>query len=109
MTSLLKGQAVNVRLCSTSVTVRRGSSFFNARAQLAPAKPPPTTTTRPAAPCATAGIGSNATDALAAAALRNVRRLLVPLDPLVPAKAGTQGPKPQACETWPWVPAFAGM
>src|SRR5262245_12043784 len=75
MTSLLNGQAVKVRLCSTSVTVTRGSIFLSARAALAPAKPPPTTTTRPAAPCAIAGIGSIAADAPAAAALRNWRRL----------------------------------
>ena len=76
MTLLLNGQAVNVRLASTSVTVRRGSIRFRNRAQVAPANPPPMTTTRPAAPCAIAGIGSSAHAAPAAVVLRNVRRLL---------------------------------
>src|SRR5437667_12773829 len=75
MTSLLNGQAVNVRFCSISVTVMRGSSFLSARAQVAPAKPPPTTTTRPPAPCASAGSGNSAAVAPAAVALRNSRRL----------------------------------
>ena len=35
MTSLLNGQAVKVLLCSTSVTVTRGSIALSARAQLA--------------------------------------------------------------------------
>jgi hypothetical protein len=73
MTRLLNGQAVKVSLASTSVTVMRGSSFLTARAALAPAKPPPTTTTRPAAPWAIAGIGSSAE--AAAAALTKSRRL----------------------------------
>src|SRR5262249_11184190 len=76
MTSLLNGQAVKVRLCSTSVTLRRGSSFLSARAQLAPAKPPPTITTRPPAPWAIAGSGNRAADAPAATVLMKVRRLV---------------------------------
>src|SRR5262245_61133377 len=75
MTALLNGQAVKVWLASTSVTVMRGSIRLMKRAQLAPAKPPPTTTTRPPAPCAMAGSGSIAAETPAAARLRNSRRL----------------------------------
>ena len=50
------------------VTAVRGSSRLTARAQVAPAKPPPTTTTRPPAFCASAGIGISAVAADAAAA-----------------------------------------
>src|SRR4051812_48056899 len=57
MTSLLKGQAVNVRFGSISVTCNLGSIFRNARAQLAPPKPPPMTTIR-AADCANEGHGN---------------------------------------------------
>src|SRR5215470_17989398 len=73
MTRLLNGQAVKVRLASTSVTLIRASSALSARAQLAPANPPPITTTRPAAPCASAGIGSKA--AAAAADFMTSRRV----------------------------------
>ena len=45
MTVLLNGQAVKVWLASTSVTVVRGSMRLSVRAQVAPANPPPTTTT----------------------------------------------------------------
>ena len=48
MTSLLDGQATKVRFASTSVTSRRGARRFSMRAQVAPAKPPPMTTARPA-------------------------------------------------------------
>src|SRR6266481_6590978 len=74
MTPLLNGQAMNVGLASTSVTVMRGSMRLMKRAQVAPPKPPPTTTTRPRAPWAMAGSGSSA--APAAADLRNSRRLV---------------------------------
>jgi hypothetical protein len=47
---LLNGQAVKTRLASTKVTAKRGLSRFSARAQVAPANPPPITTTRVAAP-----------------------------------------------------------
>src|SRR5215470_5198377 len=73
MTRLLNGQAVKVRLASTSVTLIRASSALSARAQLAPANPPPITTTRLAAPCASAGIGNNA--AAAAADFMTSRRV----------------------------------
>src|SRR5262245_55219016 len=73
MTRLLNGQAVKVRLASTSVTLMRASSALSARAQLAPANPPPITTTRPAAPCASAGIGNRA--AAAAADFMTSRRV----------------------------------
>src|SRR5215468_11805085 len=73
MTRLLNGQAVKVRLASTSVMLIRASSALRARAQLAPAKPPPITTTRPAAPCASAGIGNKA--AAAAADFMTSRRV----------------------------------
>src|SRR6266436_155602 len=66
MTRLLNGQAVKVRLGSTSVTLMRASSALSARAQLAPANPPPITTTRPAAPWASAGVGNKAAAAAAA-------------------------------------------
>src|ERR1700674_2245308 len=51
-----------------------GSAFRTARAQLAPAKPPPTTTMRGAAPWPIAGMASIAV-APAAATWRNSRRL----------------------------------
>src|SRR5215468_3175933 len=73
MTRLLNGQAVKVRLASTSVTLMRASSAFSARAQLAPPNPPPITTTRPAAPWASAGIGNKA--AAAAADFMTSRRV----------------------------------
>src|SRR5712671_2134966 len=77
MTRLLNGQAVKVRLASTSVTLMRGSSALTARAQEAPANPPPTTTTRPAAPCARAGSGRSAVDVAAAAVLMKSRRVFL--------------------------------
>src|SRR5829696_1275929 len=48
-TPLLNGQGVKVRFASTSVTDAFGSRRFTSRAQVAPAKPPPITTTRGAA------------------------------------------------------------
>src|SRR5262245_20763913 len=48
ITSLLKGQAVKTLSASISVTWSHASNRFNARAQAAPPKPPPTTVTRPA-------------------------------------------------------------
>ena len=45
ITELLNGHAVKVAFGSTSVTAIFGSAWRSARAQLAPAKPPPTTTT----------------------------------------------------------------
>src|SRR5712691_4450588 len=78
MTSLLNGQAVNVALCSTSVTTRRGSRRFKARAQVAPAKPPPTTTTRPAEPWARAGRNGSAVQAISAICCRMRRRVVCP-------------------------------
>src|SRR5262245_22229718 len=74
MTPLLNGQAVNVEFASTSVTVMRGLMRLMKRAQVAPAKPPPMTTAREPVPCATAGSGSRAAVAPAAAVLRNSRR-----------------------------------
>src|SRR5580692_1195452 len=74
MTSLLNGHAVKVWFASTRVTAMRGSSRLSMRAQVAPAKPPPTTTTRPGAFCASAGIGMSAV-AAPAAVLRTSRRL----------------------------------
>src|SRR5262245_10129308 len=73
ITALLNGHAVNVAFASTSVTAIRGSACRRARAQLAPAKPPPTTTTRGPAPCARAGIGRSAAEA-ATPSWRNRRR-----------------------------------
>jgi len=73
MTPLLNGQAVNVAFASTKVTSIFGSIFFSVRAQLAPAKPPPTTTTRGAA-CANAGMEMSAADA--AVVERKARRVL---------------------------------
>src|SRR5882762_8048724 len=73
MTRLLNGQAMKVRLASTRVTLMRASSALSARAQLAPANPPPITTTRPAAPWASAGIGNKA--AAAAADFMTSRRV----------------------------------
>src|SRR5205807_22086 len=72
MTSLLNGQAVKIVFGSTSVTAHRGSRLFNVRAQLAPAKPPPITTTFPAASCASAGRNDPAAQAATA---RNRRRV----------------------------------
>jgi hypothetical protein len=51
-TLLLRWQATNIGLASTSVTMSRVSMRLRKRAQVAPAKPPPMTTTRPAIPCA---------------------------------------------------------
>src|SRR5258708_8447767 len=79
MTSLLNGHAVKVWFASTRVTAMRGSSRLSIRAQVAPAKPPPTTTTRPPAFCASAGIGSIADAAPAVAAFRTSRRLWAPV------------------------------
>src|SRR5438132_12331019 len=78
MTPLLSGQAVKLALCSTSVTARRGASPFSARAQVAPAKPPPITTTRPAEPCASAGRNNGGAQPASAARLRKSRRVLRP-------------------------------
>src|SRR5215216_5167759 len=76
MTPLLNGQAVNARLASTSVTGMRRSSCLSARATLAPAKPPPTTTTCGSA-CAMAGRGISAADAATAAEeARRSRRVI---------------------------------
>src|SRR5215471_10788159 len=72
MTSLLKGQAVKVRLVSTSVTASLALSRLTKRAQVAPANPPPITTTRPE-PWAKAGTDNSAP--AAALLLRNCRRL----------------------------------
>src|SRR5689334_23037255 len=79
MTALLNGHAVNVASASTSVTAIRGSVWRNARAHVAPAKPPPTTTTRGPAPWATAGSGMSAVDA-ATPSFRNCRRLVFMAD-----------------------------
>src|SRR5450631_1875511 len=79
MTSLLNGQAVEVWFASTRVTAMLGSSRLSIRAQVAPEKPPPTTTTRAGAFCASAGIGSIAAAAPAVAALRTSRRLWAPV------------------------------
>src|SRR5580700_11219826 len=78
MTSLLNGQAVKLAFCSTSVTASRGSRRFSARAQVAPAKPPPITTTRPAEPCASAGRNGSGAQAASAACFRNWRRVVRP-------------------------------
>src|SRR5438876_1184523 len=75
MTALLNGQAVKIALGSTSVTASRGSKLFKVRAQVAPAKPPPSTTTRPAAPCDSAGRNDHATQGAIAARARNARRV----------------------------------
>src|SRR5262245_55485182 len=72
ITPLLNGHAVKVRLVSTSVTAMRGSCFLSARAALAPANPPPTTTTRGAA---WASAGAAIRPAVAAVEARNSRRL----------------------------------
>ena len=73
ITALLNGHAVNVWFASTNVTAILGSSCRKARAQLAPAKPPPTTTTRGAA-WAKVGSGKSAAEA-ATPSFRNSRRL----------------------------------
>src|SRR5262245_61389581 len=71
----------------------RGSSWRSARAQLAPANPPPTTTTRGGAPWASAGIGNTAADAVAVApSARNRRRVMFTATPsLLRGKPGGQG------------------
>ena len=75
MTRLLKGQAVKVRLISIKLTARRGSACLMARAAVAPAKPPPITSTRGAA-WANAGLPIPATAAAPApSAARACRRL----------------------------------
>src|ERR1700682_6521474 len=79
MTSLLNGHAVKVWFASTRVTAIRGSSRLSIRAHVAPANAPPTTTPRPAAFCASAGIGSIAAAAAADAVLRTSRRLWAPV------------------------------
>src|SRR5882757_1887245 len=91
MTLLLNGQAVKVWLASTSVTVRRGSSALRARAQLAPAKPPPTTTTWPPVFWAIAGRGKSATEAPAAAVLMKSRRLVCCADMISILLCGVPG------------------
>src|SRR5215469_16415992 len=73
MTPLLNGQAVKVGLVSTKVTRASGTRRLSSRAQLAPAKPPPTTTRR-AWPCAIAGNGRRA--AAASERLMKLRRVL---------------------------------
>src|SRR6266699_703791 len=70
MTPLLNGHAVKVGLASTSITRASGIRRLSSRAQVAPAKPPPTTTTR-GWPCASAGIGTSA----ASEPLRKWRRV----------------------------------
>ena len=62
MTALLKGQAMNVGFVSTNVTWIFRSSRLSWRAQVAPAKPPPMTTTW-ALPCAIAGAQQSAAEA----------------------------------------------
>src|SRR6202051_973353 len=57
ITSLLNGQAVNVRFGSISVTCSFASSLHKPRAQLAPPKRPPIMTIR-AADCANEGYGT---------------------------------------------------
>src|SRR6202043_2431138 len=78
ITLLLNGQAVKTALGSTSVTASRGSRRFKARAQVAPAKPPPITITLPAAPCASAGRNGPAAQAAIAAPARKRRRASLP-------------------------------
>src|SRR5258705_13778258 len=79
MTLLLNGQAVTVLFGSISVTCNFGSIAFSARAQLAPPKPPPITTTRPT-DCANAGSGNAEGNVTAVAvttlAPTNSRRLM---------------------------------
>src|SRR5947209_18389525 len=60
ITALLNGQAVNVAFGSTRVTVAFASWRFTSRAQVAPANPPPMTTTRGAACANKAGAKSGA-------------------------------------------------
>src|SRR5215470_5621105 len=74
ITSLLSGQAAKPGLGSTRVTSRRESARFRKRAAVAPAKPPPITTTRGAAPWASRGRGNAEAAALAAADARKWRR-----------------------------------
>src|SRR5437879_2679335 len=81
MTLLLNGQAVKVLFGSTSVTCSFGSIAFSARAQLAPPKPPPITTTRGAA-CENAGSGNASAVTLAALPPTNPRRLMRWLIPM---------------------------
>src|SRR5262245_20321815 len=80
ITSLLNGQAVNVLVGSTSVTLVLGASRLSARAQVPPANPPPTTTTRGAA-CAIAGSGRSVAPVAATLPLRNLRRVLLVIAP----------------------------
>src|SRR5215216_6222339 len=82
MTLLLNGQAVKVLFGSTSVTCNFGSIAFSARAQLAPPKPPPITTTRGAA-CAKAGRGNTSAVTVAALQPTNPRRLMRWLIPML--------------------------
>src|SRR5690348_12628289 len=70
MTPLLNGQAVKVGLVSISITRASGIRRLSSRAQVAPAKPPPTTMTR-GWPCASAGIGRSA----ASEPFRKLRRV----------------------------------
>src|SRR5690349_12026746 len=74
MTLLLKGQAVKLAFGSTSVTCSFGSSRFKVRAQLAPAKPPPITTTRGAA-WENAGVARKAAETVPRLPARNWRRV----------------------------------
>src|SRR5438876_10497482 len=62
-----------MRSGSTRVTVSLGSRAFSVRAAVAPAKPPPTTTTRPV-PWAEATAGARLA---AAASFRNLRRVVM--------------------------------
>src|SRR5215470_1919009 len=87
ITPLLNGQAVNVRLDSTSVTAMFRSSFFSARATVAPAKPPPTTTTCGAA-CASAGRGNSDAAAADASTLRRVMAVMIALSLLLRPPGG---------------------
>src|SRR3954465_2349602 len=63
MTSLLNGQAVKIRFGSASVTAR--PLRWRSRAQVAPANPPPITTTR-VSPCACEGRVMSAAEAASA-------------------------------------------
>src|SRR5215831_8791132 len=77
MTLLLNGQAMKVLFGSTSVTRSLASALRSERAQLAPANPPPITTTWGAAPCATAGAcGRPAAPATASDEASSLRRLI---------------------------------
>src|SRR5215210_3879249 len=72
-TPLLNGQATKVRFASMSVTEAFGNRRFTSRAQVAPAKPPPTTTTRGAA-WPKLGRGRSGAAAAVPRALRMLRR-----------------------------------